>query len=1149
MKKLTGLLLALVLMLAAFSALAADDGKTVILPSKLTKIDSEAFANDSSITRVMIPKTIQSIGAKAFYNCKNLKEIYIGKSKKLKIGKNAFKGCEKATFYVYAGTPAEFYVLSKGFKCTLLEPDSDALKQAMKLVADNGGSSFLQSGTYATKRLIVRRKENRLPDISAYKPSSILQRDDNVYILQFKNIKNTEDCYTALVNDSNTIFVEPDQWVDPLDTDQGKGLVDAAVWHTDDPMGFAAYADFVKKNGKGSTTIAVVDSGISKQASYQSILRADGINILEAIDGESWTADSARHGSIIASVIKDCVGNANVKILPVRVVGADGKADCMLIAEGIDYAVDKGAKIINLSMNFPKSAIVEHSIKRASKKGVTVVVAAGNSGRNISGVFPANMSSVVTVSGIGPDFKLYRSNFGNGVDFCAPARYIMTTAFSGSQEGTSFAAPMIASAYALVSLDPNHTIADLKANCKMGAADGSLALSSAYGNGMPLMDRLAKIDPKSITLGSVPGTLKAGNKTQITWTIEPANATNKNVTVTSNNTGVITITKEGENVYANAVGPGTATIVATITGTSISAQAQISVVQPVTSIQIAGAQSTLIIGNTMQLTASIQPENASDKRVRWVSTNNAVATVSDTGLVTPVAAGTVGIYAAALDGYGAKSNTVTIQVIAIPPAESIQLLINGSLVNDQTITLAPGGTAQLVAKVLPEKAKQEVTYDAYPSGIVTVSANGLITAAQSGTTVITATASTGNNVRARLTVNVVVLPTSVTIAPPAKTTLDINETLQLTAVVSPGNATDKSVTWTSSNTAVATVDAAGLVKAVASGSANIIVTTNSAKKTASITITVRQPYTLYFNANGGTCSTASKTAYSGYEVGTLPTPTRDYYSFLGWFTAASGGSQVTSTTKLTATGSYTVYAQWQLKPEKGWVLESEVPAGAQITQTSWSYRESTESSESSLSGWIGNGNYWKETGSGSQDYASFPSTFNTSNTYYQQMHNKQVSAYENETNMRTVVDNKNTGFIYWHWMYNVVYANTTKRTISDRKGTWNPSGGSTGSQAYAYSYFYAIKSTKDCPYLDKYYCCSLNQASYNGASIVPANAASLPSTSGLGTPRFFRFQYHTSVYTDYMKMYRYYRDLQYQPSVPSGDHISNIVKYVKYREK
>ena len=68
-----------------------------------------------------------------------------------------------------------------------------------------------------------------------------------------------------------------------------------------------------------------------------------------------------------------------------------------------------------------------------------------------------------------------------------------------------------------------------------------------------------------------------------------------------------------------------------------------------------------------------------------------------------------------------------------------------------------------------------------------------------------------------------------------------------------------------------------------------------------------------FNANGGTCDTASKTVTTGKTVGTLPTPTRNNYTFTGWYTASSGGTQITSDTEVTA--KTTVYAHWTENPK------------------------------------------------------------------------------------------------------------------------------------------------------------------------------------------------------------------------------------------
>ena len=229
--------------------------------------------------------------------------------------------------------------------------------------------------------------------------------------------------------------------------------------------------------------------------------------------------------------------------------------------------------------------------------------------------------------------------------------------------------------------------------------------------------------------------------------------------------------------------------------------------------------------------------------------------------------------------------------------------------------------------------------------------------------------------------------------------------------------------------------------------------------------------------------------------------------------------------------------------ESGWVLPSQVPANATITQTSYSYRESTESTSSSMSGWTSNGNYWKQTGSGSAYYASFPSGYNTSDKYYKNYRHEPYSGSETATQKRTVTNSKD-GYIYWHWMYNVKYASGMKRAISSKKGNF-------GSGNYWYGYFYSMVSTVDCASAGTGYCNNQNVTSYNAKKVVDAVASSSDKTSptsGLGTDRFFRITRYKSTYTDYTKYYRYYRDLQYQSADPgNGSNISNKVTYVKYR--
>lgn len=85
---------------------------------------------------------------------------------------------------------------------------------------------------------------------------------------------------------------------------------------------------------------------------------------------------------------------------------------------------------------------------------------------------------------------------------------------------------------------------------------------------------------------------------------------------------------------------------------------------------------------------------------------------------------------------------------------------------------------------------------------------------------------------------------------------------------------------------------------------------NFLKTKCSLTYTAAPTYTVTFNANGGSVDTTSKTVTAGSTYGTLPTPTRSGYKFLGWFTSASGGTQITSSTTVSLSANQTLYAHW-----------------------------------------------------------------------------------------------------------------------------------------------------------------------------------------------------------------------------------------------
>lgn len=281
--------------------------------------------------------------------------------------------------------------------------------------------------------------------------------------------------------------------------------------------------------------------------------------------------------------------------------------------------------------------------------------------------------------------------------------------------------------------------------------------------------------------------------------------------------------------------------------------------------------------------------------------------------------------------------------------------------------------------------------------------------------------------------------------------------------------------------------------------------------------------------------------WTNTNLGSVNAPYRDYYYFVGWYTSPSGGEKYDYSKPIS--GNITLYAHWEMKPVSGWVPVSSVPAGAQIVNTKYTYNLTsyTESTSPSLSGWTNYSNEWRKTGSGSQNYASFPSGFDTSNSIYTSMAKSvPYSAYENSTSKRTI-STYHSGYVYWHWMYDTNSAKgTSKRPIYNQKGK-DPVA------SRGYKYFGAF--TKTIHENNNYdsstsYCCNLGIRNY----IVPERTAYADCQ---GSTRWFRFEYYTCDYVDYTRYYLYSKvENKESSSDPSGGaNVSNVQKWVQYRAK
>lgn len=255
---------------------------------------------------------------------------------------------------------------------------------------------------------------------------------------------------------------------------------------------------------------------------------------------------------------------------------------------------------------------------------------------------------------------------------------------------------------------------------------------------------------------------------------------------------------------------------------------------PITSIAFTEPKTASVgVGGTVTLTPTVLPAIHTEA-VDWESDATGVATVNSAGVVTGVAAGTAHITAKAHDNPSTIYDVCTVTVTAAVPVTGVSL-------NKTSTTLLLGGTETLTAAVAPlDATNKNVTWTSADGTKVSVE-NGVITAlALTGVSPVNITVTTedgGFSATCAVTVNPV--PVASVSLDKTSATLVAGKTLTLSETVLPDNATDKSVTWESDDTDVATVTDAGFVTAVAAGTATITVkSVADPTKKAECTITV-----------------------------------------------------------------------------------------------------------------------------------------------------------------------------------------------------------------------------------------------------------------------------------------------------------------------
>ena len=427
---------------------------------------------------------------------------------------------------------------------------------------------------------------------------------------------------------------------------------------------------------------------------------------------------------------------------------------------------------------------------------------------------------------------------------------------------------------------------------------------AASVDGAPSTVATIAIDPPS-------STLVVGAVTPLTAMVQDASGTRASGVIvlwTTRDTAIATVSPAGV-VTAHAV--GSTQVAASANG--VSAIAAIDVrPAPVATVVVEPATRAVVLGQTASLTATTRDASAAPlagRAVKWSTSDGAIATVSSSGDVTGIALGTATITATSEGVSGSATVTVTrvpVATVSITPA-------SGTVTVGQTATLS-AGVKDANGVVVSDRV---VVWSSSDSRIVTVSTSGVVRGVAPGLAVITATSEGVSGTAAVAVVSVAVgrvtvLPTSVIVRRGATTLL--------TATVSDVNGAvmpDQQVGWSSSNTAVASVSATGVVTGNAVGTATI--TATSGGKSATAAVTVQPPVAfvivspgLVFMRKGGTVQ-LDAVAYDadGNRLGGRT---------ITWTSNDPGIATVSATGLVTAKGTGVVQVTATIEGQSDWSL-------------------------------------------------------------------------------------------------------------------------------------------------------------------------------------------------------------------------------------
>lgn len=275
----------------------------------------------------------------------------------------------------------------------------------------------------------------------------------------------------------------------------------------------------------------------------------------------------------------------------------------------------------------------------------------------------------------------------------------------------------------------NESVAKVFDGLIIGESKGTSVITAQAANGVSKSATVTVGEAvRDINLQSSSNLIDINDELNINISITPQDALYRNINWRSSNNSVIVVDANGK---IRAVNPGTAEITA-VAHNGIQRSIQITVKQPVDSINLSAPNNTINVLESLTITATINPQNATDQNLRWISSNTNVLTVNEIGVVRGISPGTATITAISSNGI---TESISITVLQLDPT-SISL-------NNSQIGLIINDSFQLQATVLPTNANSTITWTSSNNLVARVSTGGMVTGVSDGFAIITARTTNG----------------------------------------------------------------------------------------------------------------------------------------------------------------------------------------------------------------------------------------------------------------------------------------------------------------------------------------------------------------------------------------------------------------------